>query len=330
MKFIDKRRIRALVIRHLNTLEYSGDCFASAEALQNAIANYPLYYQSDSQYVIPQDFFHPIKSDYAVHFKEEPQKLVLVEANDTTYYYLSEVYNAEKGIEKKFHQLLKAADHPERFPDLEYELSQSVKTLRGNIGETFEEDIFLEERKELYQNIFTKRLYVVAGSAGSGKSYEVLKIISYLERELNQKYLLLAPTGKAALRLSSDKDFENIEASTIDKFINDVKHKKISLSKINQYKNVIIDETSMVDLLKFERLLNIFNFEAPSFQRLILIGDPNQLPAIGYGKVLSDTIDFFKNSSEHRNHYIELETNCRTELKAVSYTHLTLPTILRV
>jgi hypothetical protein len=52
----------------------------------------------------------------------------------------------------------------------------------------------------------------------------------------------VAPTGKAALRLTNDKDFSNIKASTIDKFIVDVNNKKISAAELREYKNVIIDE----------------------------------------------------------------------------------------
>ena len=315
MSFIDKRRIRALVLRHLNTLENSGDCFTDAYALEKVMANYPLYYEIGGEYQVPSNFFYPIKSEYANHFQDENNKLVLVEENDTMYYYLSKVYNAEKNIEGKIKELLRATPNNEIYPNLNEHLETSVATLKKNLGVTFSEEGFREERTRLYENIFSKKLFVVSGSAGSGKSYEILNILTHLEKNENQKYLLLAPTGKAALRLSSDKDFPNITASTIDKFIADVTYNKISRSKIKEYKNVIIDETSMVDLLKFEKLLKIFNFKEPSFKRLILIGDPNQLPAIGYGRVLADVISYIRSSNNLQDNFIQLETNCRSELK---------------
>ena len=49
------------------------------------------------------------------------------------------------------------------------------------------------------------------------------------------------------------------------------------------YQNVIIDEMSMVDLLKFEKVLRRIKYTAAGFRRLILIGDRNQLPPIGFG-----------------------------------------------
>lgn len=317
MSFVDKRRIRALILRHLNTLENKGDCFADADALQTVMTSYPLYYEIGENYQIPAKFFHPIKSEYANHFQDERNKLVLVEANNTSYYYLTKVYNAEKNIEQKILELLRAHDNTESFPDIDEYIESSIAKLTKQIGEGFkeEEEGFREERSKLYKNTFTKKLFVISGSAGSGKSYEILNILTHLEEKENQKYLLLAPTGKASLRLSKDKDFQGIKASTIDKFIADVTYNKISLASIKAYKNIIIDETSMVDLIKFEKVLNIFNFKEPSFKRLILIGDPNQLPAIGYGRVLADVIKYLSSNSEFHNNFVQLETNCRSELK---------------
>ena len=70
MSFIDKRRIRALIIRHLKTLEQTGDCFAEADNIQQAMAAYPLYYELDGKYELPEDFFHTISQEYALHFQD--------------------------------------------------------------------------------------------------------------------------------------------------------------------------------------------------------------------------------------------------------------------
>lgn len=313
--FADKRRIRALVIRHLNTLENTGDCFTDADNLQKAISAYPLFYETGKEYSLPANFLYPGSDDLINHFHDDPKKIVSIEANDTRYYYLSSVYDAEKNIEMKISTLLLSPDHKEEYPDLKNYINNSVKKLRGAIGQSFEEAGFREEREQLYNNLFKKRFFIVSGSAGSGKSYEILNIISHLEKNENQQYLLLAPTGKAALRLSNDSDFKNIKASTIDKFIVDVKNRAISPAQLRAYKNIFVDEASMVDLIKFNKLLNIFNFEEPPFKRLILIGDPNQLPAIGYGRILEDLISYLRTNKKYHDNFIQLETNCRSELK---------------
>lgn len=315
MSFIDKRRIRALVIRHLNTLENTGDCFTDADNLQKAMAAYPLFYEIGHDYNLPANLFYPINAELINHFHEEPKKLVSIEENDTRYYYLASVYEAEKNIESKIDTLLLAHDHKDEYPALGEYINKSVSKLKETIGESFEEAGFRDEREKLYKNLFSKRFFIVSGSAGSGKSYEILNIIRHLEENEKQNYILLAPTGKAALRLSNDKDFKKIKASTIDKFINEVKNRSISPAQLQSYKNVIIDETSMVDLIKFNKLISLFNFEEPSFKRLILIGDPNQLPAIGYGRILEDLISHLRTNKQYHDNFIQLETNCRSELK---------------
>lgn len=314
MSFIDKRRIRALVIRHLKTLEDTGDCFTNANSLQLAISAYPLFYEIGSEYILPTDFFYPINSELANHFQDEPKKLVLIEENDTIYYYLYSIYEAEKNIEMKISTLLRATKLKEQYPDLNAYINKSVKKLKSTFGGSFDEDGFREERSQLYNRLFANRFFIVSGSAGSGKSYEILNIISFLEKEKNQKCLLLAPTGKAALRLSNDPNFKNINASTIDKFIVDVSNGKISATELRGYKNVIIDETSMVDLIKFNKLINLFNFKESSFERFILIGDPNQLPAIGYGRILEDLLSYLRTHNQYHDNFVLLETNCRSEL----------------
>lgn len=322
MEFSDKRRIRALVLRHLKTLEDQGHCFAEASKLQDVMKAYPLFYELGEEYPIQEDLFSQTKSDLVDHFEEEPAKLKVLEANDTTYYYLAKVYEAEKKIEEKLRALLEASDNEEKFPDLDTYLDDSIDTLLENIGEGFDKAAFTEERSKLYGNIFSKKLYVLSGSAGSGKSYELQNILSHLEQEEGQKYLLLAPTSKAALRLNAEADLPGIKASTIDKIVADFKNEKISRNQLKAYQNLVIEETSMLDLVTFAELLSIFNFKESSFKRLILVGDSHQLPAMGFGRVLTDLIEFLQTKKDYHQNYIELASNCRAELKGNAVVEL--------
>ena len=75
-------------------------------------------------------------------------------------------------------------------------------------------------------------------------------------------------------------------------------NKNLTLKREGGKKNkdintIIVDECSMIDLNLFATLLRCINWN--SVQRLILVGDPNQLPPIGKGKVFSDTIEWLKN-----------------------------------
>jgi ATP-dependent exoDNAse (exonuclease V) alpha subunit len=313
MKNNDKRRIRALLIRYLRTLENTGHCFADADEVEEAIKNYPLFYNTGTDYNLPANFFEKLSNDYIIHFEENDNKLKVIAENDTKYFYLYEVYHAEEEIEEIVELLLQEPDNNESYINFDTYLNKSCKELHDNLKGYFDSETFKDERTQLYQSIYKKKFYVLAGNPGSGKSHELLNIITNLQ-ENEQKCLLLAPTGKATLRLKSDPKFPNIEAFTIDKFMADIKSGKLSKASVQEYKNLIIDEMSMVDLLKLRDLFRLFNFRIPSFKRLILVGDPNQLPAIGYGKVLKDIIYYLNTHPQYSNSLIELQTNCRQEL----------------
>ena len=104
----------------------------------------------------------------------------------------------------------------------------------------------------------------------------------------------MAPTGKAAERIKTQTEKNS---STIHSYLasNGWLNKNFTLkrkggSKGQDVNTIIIDECSMIDLNLFATLLRSINWN--SVQRLILVGDPNQLPPIGRGKVFSDTIEW--------------------------------------
>lgn len=313
MRNNDKRRLRPLTIRYLRTLENTGHCFVDADELERAIKAYPLFYNMDTEYQIPAHFFHNLKPDYIIHFEETENKVKVISENDTNYFYLYEVYKAEREIEKVIHQLLQNEPLTATYPSLESYINSSCKKLGNKLGSAFEEELFRTERRQLYESIYRSKLFVLAGNPGSGKSYELLNILKEWQAK-GEKYLLLAPTGKAALRLKTDPDFKGIEAFTIDKVLADIRNKKMSIPALQSFHNVIIDEMSMVDLMKLRDLLRLINVELPSFKRLVLVGDPHQLPAIGYGKVLKDILYFLRTNTKYADKCIELQTNCRQEL----------------
>lgn len=310
----DKRRLRCLIINYLSQLEQKGDCFEEASQLEVALKQYPLFYNMGREFILPTDYLKRIIADRDAFFQENNRKLKIIDANDTRYYYLDEIYTIEKKIGDNIIELLR----PDVTNDLQYDslstyIASKVEHFKTKLGDLFNEEDFTNDRKKLYKNIFEKRLFVLAGGPGSGKSHELLNTINYL-KEKGETYLLLTPTGKAALRLKSDSQFKNVEASTIDKWLSEVEYGRYSGEKINRLNNLIVDEMSMVDLIKFHDVLKQFQFSKPCFKRLILVGDPNQLPAIGYGKVLKDILYYLKSNELYKNNYIELNGNLRAEL----------------
>jgi len=128
------------------------------------------------------------------------------------------------------------------------------------------------------------RLSLIAGAAGSGKSFTVAAIYR-LFAQIWDDVVLAAPTGKAAKRL---EQLCETEAKTIHRLLeyNTVswgRHRENPL----EADVVIIDEVSMCDIHLVWRLLEAIDFTRT---RLILVGDPNQLPPVGPGNVLRDLL----------------------------------------
>jgi len=153
-----------------------------------------------------------------------------------------------------------------------------------------------EEKKEALSTLFSRRLSVLMGGAGTGKTSVLKVFLQELDRvEGRNPTLLLAPTGKARVRLST-KTGRN--AMTIHQFllkqgwfIPDIFALK-SNSDQNPYPatTVIIDECSMIPTDLFGTLLHAI--DSGPLSRLVLVGDPNQLPPIGPGRPFADIIEW--------------------------------------
>lgn len=298
----DPKRLRALVISYLRSLEKStGDCFDLPLNIQKYISEYPLFYKST--YKVSDTILREPDKELLTHFSG---KLACEKDTNSKFrYYLKEIYDYEQALQKQLIDLLSKPDFTEYAP---YDFVAGCKILKKNNGDIFDADEYLRERKNLYENIFKKRLFVLSGSPGTGKSYELLKIIETL-RENDETYIVLTPTGKASLRLTvNEEGIDDINCMTIDKLLYSIRQSNFDVSLIQ---NLIIDEMSMVDLVKIADLVQSFNINRSSFRRLILVGDQYQLPPIGFGKVFVDIIRHLSSDKKYRNNFIQLDVNLR-------------------
>ena len=130
---------------------------------------------------------------------------------------------------------------------------------------------------------------LLTGGPGTGKTTSLRGIVA-LYRRMGLDVALLAPTGRAAKRLGEVTD---CEAQTIHRALGmsynemtgQVAFKKNGSDPLEAHA-VIVDEMSMVDLELMQALLEALR---PGC-RLVLVGDPDQLPSVGAGNVLGDLL----------------------------------------
>jgi len=142
-----------------------------------------------------------------------------------------------------------------------------------------------KNQREAIKKALTSKVMILTGGPGTGKTTTTIGIIRLFE-QLDKKVILAAPTGRAAKRLS---ETTGREAKTIHRLLEYTP--KGNTFKKNQDNPleadvVIIDEISMVDLLLMNNLVKA----VPNTASLILVGDVDQLPAVGAGNVLKDLI----------------------------------------
>lgn len=149
-------------------------------------------------------------------------------------------------------------------------------------------------QKEAVVASATNGVLIITGGPGTGKTTTINTIIRYYERE-GLDFCLAAPTGRAAKRMTEATGYE---AKTIHRLLElnggMSEEKNIGATFFERNEDnplevdlIIIDEMSMVDIYLFMALLKAVSVGT----RLILVGDMNQLPSVGPGKVLKDLIE---------------------------------------
>ena len=223
------------------------------------------------------------------------------DGDDKLYLYLKETYEDERTIENA---LVILADRPDIQPKLaitpdkfKNSLKDTDSPLERNCLQEYEK--ILDTQAAICMKIFTKPLCVISGHAGTGKTTVIRAILDNIARVhgVGTSFLLLALTGKATerIKVQTQKPAETIHSFLMKKgWINKENFtlKRKGGKPFQDVNTIIVDECSMIDLNLFATLIRAINWN--SVQRLILIGDPNQLPPIGRGKVFVDTIDFLK------------------------------------
>lgn len=191
------------------------------------------------------------------------------------------LYYAEKKVAMRLLQLQQATE-----PLSEDNLSLFIK-----VWEKDNQIQLAQKQKEAIKACLHHGVLVLTGGPGTGKTTVIKGILSILKAQ-GLKIRLAAPTGRAAKRLSETTGQKALTIHRLLEANNLAQDDNLQLGFSKDIDDqldadvIILDEVSMVDIVLMHHFLNA----VPDGCRIILVGDTDQLPAVGSGSVLKDII----------------------------------------
>ncbi len=192
--------------------------------------------------------------------------------------YLPLYYHAEHGAADRLRDL---ADMPSSI--IEEVKKVDWKKFLARLADENQVEL-TDQQQGAVQAALANKVSILTGGPGTGKTTTLRMVIDALE-ELDYEFALASPTGRAAKRLS---EATNCPASTIHRLLGFIPGEGFMHDEDDplDVDMLIVDETSMLDLLLFYDLLKALPLQA----HLMLVGDVDQLPSVGAGNVLRDVI----------------------------------------
>ena len=264
----DERRILALIIYLFNEVCFSsGDTYLEFETIKNAVR------------LLEDENISEDKLNYYLLELNKLGKIII----DNDKFILKSFYKDELYIANSLYDLSNKED--EIINNIEVKIEKVENYFNINYN---------EEQKRAIKQSLIKNVSIITGGPGTGKTtiikaiIEMYKIIKgYSPDKLKERLVLLAPTGRAAKRMSEACLYP---ASTIHRYLkwnketNDFGYNERNKAKAEF---IIVDETSMVDTY----LMSNFLRALPNNIKLVFVGDYNQLESVGPGNVLRDLIE---------------------------------------
>ncbi|WP_169733523.1 ATP-dependent DNA helicase [Mycoplasmopsis lipofaciens] len=208
-----------------------------------------------------------------------------------------------------------------------------IKTIlnkeKKNINDYVIDSKYSKLQVQAFQNAINHSVSIISGFPGTGKSYLIKQIYETFVLKSNYKkeeVEILTPTGRAATIISNKY---GIPARTIHSFLKLPKDDENIILKgefAEKTKVIIIDEFSMVNINLFFVVLE----SCPNIERIIFVGDANQLPCIGPGNMLEDFINsqkipttileevFRTEKLDICNHFLNIKEHIRPDLNSDS------------
>ncbi len=260
----DERRVEAGVLFELSYNLNNGHVFAPTEKLILATAQ-----------LLGLDVAIVCE---AIPRLQEQERLVQTTLGEYKVCYLPEYYEAETYITQCLYRKSQYTVQPKSV------LDKIIYDIEGSLGIQY-----APEQRQAILDASTHEIMLLTGGPGTGKTTTLAGILKLFDT-LNKRTLLTAPTGRAAKRLS---ELTGRPATTIHRLLEAQINPETGLMMFTHNEDalldadvLVMDETSMVDLLLMRSLLCAL----PKHCTVIMVGDPDQLPSVGAGNVFSDLI----------------------------------------
>ncbi len=206
------------------------------------------------------------------------EEIILDSRIDEDACYLSRIYRAERDVAERLLQMASKRLLPPR----------GITKMVDELEQETAIDFAAEQRRAVLMSA-RSRVMLLTGGPGTGKTTTIRAMLNLFNR-MGLKTALAAPTGRAAKRMT---ELCGEEATTIHRLLDMEYSRELGTfsfvhdsSHPMDYDAVVVDETSMMDITLMQALLDALPWEC----RLVLVGDPDQLPSVGPGNVLSDMI----------------------------------------
>jgi exodeoxyribonuclease V alpha subunit len=203
------------------------------------------------------------------------ETVVADQVGETDCIFLAGLYRAEAGIAALLRGLLRG---PRPWPAIDAD--KAIPWIEQQTHLTL-----ADSQRSAVRTALASKVMLITGGPGVGKTTIVNSILRILAAK-NVKIALCAPTGRAAKRMS---DATGMEAKTIHRLLEvDPRTGGFKRDAANPLACdlLVVDETSMVDVLLMHALLKAL----PRSSALLIVGDVDQLPSVGPGQVLADMI----------------------------------------